>query len=121
MRRRLFLASCAAAALIAGCTPAGDAGKTGADSAAKPGQKTFAMIPKGLTHVFWQTVHAGGDRGGKEFGYNIKWDGAQKESDTSGQIAVVENAIPRPSVVRPVAARDRLTDRRPVQRRAQRP
>jgi ribose transport system substrate-binding protein len=93
MRRRLFLASCAAAALIAGCTPAGDAGKTGADSAAKPGQKTFAMIPKGLTHVFWQTVHAGGDRGGKEFGYNIKWDGAQKESDTSGQIAVVENAI----------------------------
>ena len=71
MRRRLFLASCAAAALIAGCTPAGDAGKTGADSAAKPGQKTFAMIPKGLTHVFWQTVHAGGDRGGKEFGHNI--------------------------------------------------
>jgi ribose transport system substrate-binding protein len=51
------------------------------------------VIPKGLTHVFWQSVKAGADRAGAEFRVNIKWDGPQKESDANGQIGVVENAI----------------------------
>ncbi|GAB4465660.1 MAG: substrate-binding domain-containing protein [Armatimonadaceae bacterium] len=54
---------------------------------------TVAVIPKGLTHVFWQSCKAGAEKAGEEFGVSIKWDGPQKESDTSGQIAVVENAI----------------------------
>ena len=90
MQRRFFLATCAVASILVGCNQAGSGPS---QTAGNKEQKVLAMIPKGLTHVFWQTVHAGADRAGKEFGYTIKWDAAQKESDTSGQIAVVENAI----------------------------
>ncbi|MFM7322424.1 MAG: substrate-binding domain-containing protein [Armatimonadota bacterium] len=89
---RRSLLPLAAVVLLAGC---GDSGKSGAGSGApaKIDGPTIAVIPKGLTHVFWQSVHAGADKAGAEVKVNIKWDGPQKESDTSGQIAVVENAI----------------------------
>jgi ribose transport system substrate-binding protein len=54
---------------------------------------TIAVIPKGLTHVFWQSVKAGADKAGAELNVDIKWDGPQKENDTAGQISVVENAL----------------------------
>lgn len=54
---------------------------------------TIAVIPKGLTHVFWQSVKAGAEKAGGEMNVQIKWDGPQKETDTAGQVAVVENAI----------------------------
>jgi ribose transport system substrate-binding protein len=57
------------------------------------GKKTVAVIPKGLTHDFWQSVKRGAERAGGELSVNIKWDGPQKENDTSGQVGVVENAI----------------------------
>jgi ribose transport system substrate-binding protein len=78
----------------------GDANKTAAASASRSASAaggaaglTVAVIPKGLTHVFWQSVKAGAEKAGGEMGVTIKWDGPQKESDTAGQVAVVENAI----------------------------
>lgn len=81
-------ASPAAGAETAGASPAAEAGgaKTGANL-------TICVIPKGLTHVYWQAVHAGADKASAETGATIKWDGPQKESDVSAQIGVVENAI----------------------------
>jgi ribose transport system substrate-binding protein len=90
---------------VAGCenkTPTNntDPGTTPASPAAvaSPGTTasskiTVAVIPKGLTHVFWQSVKAGAEKAGGEFNATIKWDGPQKENDTAGQITVVENAI----------------------------
>lgn len=72
-----------------GASPSG-----GASPATTSGKKlTVAVIPKGLTHVFWQSVKAGAEKAGGEMNVEIKWDGPQKESDTAGQIAVVENSI----------------------------
>lgn len=65
--------------------------KPAPDAAGK--KMTFAVIPKGLTHVFWQSVKAGAEKAGQEFNVVIRWDGPQKESDTAGQVGVVENAI----------------------------
>ena len=77
--------------------PAADAGMASpkpAASAAPAGAKlTIAVIPKGLTHVFWQSVKAGAEKAGGEMNAAIRWDGPQKESDTALQIGVVENAI----------------------------
>ncbi|MDA1214063.1 MAG: substrate-binding domain-containing protein [Planctomycetota bacterium] len=58
--------------------------------------KTYriAVIPKGTSHEFWKSVHAGAEKAAKEFGnVEILWSGPQLESDTNGQITVVENFI----------------------------
>ena len=35
---------------------------------AAPGALTIAVIPKGTTHEFWQSIHAGAEQAGKELG-----------------------------------------------------
>ena len=74
------------AALLAGCDSSG---------AAKPGKLTIAVIPKGETHVFWQSVHAGAVKAAKELDVEILWKGPLQENDRAGQIAEVENFINR--------------------------
>ena len=59
------------------------------------GKRTVAVIPKGVAHFFWQSVHAGADAAGKEFGVEIIWKGPAQETDYSGQINIVEDAINR--------------------------
>lgn len=59
----------------------------------RPSQKTIAVIPKGVSHSFWQTVKAGADAAGKDLKVNIVWQGAAQETDYSGQINIVENMI----------------------------
>lgn len=98
-RRTLFALTAATTLFALGCdqkpaaTPTANAPAGGDKPAAAAGGKTIAVIPKGLTHVFWQSVRKGAEKAGEEFKVTIKWDGPQKESDQSGQIAVVENAI----------------------------
>ena len=60
---------------------------------AKPSQKTIAVIPKGVSHSFWQTVKAGADAAGKELNVKIVWKGPAQETDYSGQINIVEDMI----------------------------
>ena len=55
-----------------------------------------AVIPKGTSHEFWRSVHAGAQRAAEELdGVEIIWKGPQMESDTAGQISVVKNFITR--------------------------
>ncbi|HVF87771.1 MAG TPA: substrate-binding domain-containing protein [Pyrinomonadaceae bacterium] len=56
---------------------------------------TIAMIPKGTTHEFWRTVHAGAVKAARELstpGNEIEliWKGPLKEDDREQQIQVVE-------------------------------
>jgi len=54
-----------------------------------------AVIPKGMTHEFWNAIHAGAVKAGRELGVEIIWKGANKEDDRAGQISVVEDMINR--------------------------
>ena len=54
---------------------------------------TVAVIPKGLTHVFWKACKAGADKAGADHNVEILWQGPQKENDAAKQVEVVENAI----------------------------
>src|SRR3974390_1319395 len=58
-------------------------------------QPTIAVIPKGTTHVFWQSIHAGADAAGKEFNCKIIWTGPEREGDRERQIQIVEDFIAR--------------------------
>jgi ABC-type sugar transport system substrate-binding protein len=56
----------------------------------------IAVIPKGTTHEFWKSVHAGAAQAAKEAGnVEILWKGPLLENDTEGQINVVEDFITR--------------------------
>lgn len=55
----------------------------------------IAVIPKGVTHEFWKSIHAGAVKAGVEFDVDILWKGPQKEDDRAQQITVVEDFISR--------------------------
>jgi ribose transport system substrate-binding protein len=55
----------------------------------------IAVIPKGTTHEFWKSIHAGAVRASREFGVEVIWKGPQKEDDRAQQIMVVEDFINR--------------------------
>src|SRR5215471_17991717 len=59
------------------------------------GKRVVAVIPKGVAHFFWQSVHAGADAAGRDFGIEVMWKGPAQETDYSGQINIVEDAINR--------------------------
>jgi ribose transport system substrate-binding protein len=59
------------------------------------GRLTIAMIPKGTTHNFWQSIHAGGEKAAQELGVNLIWRGPLREDDRSSQISEVEGFITR--------------------------
>ena len=53
-----------------------------------------AVVPKGTTHVFWKSVHAGALKAAKELGnVEIDWNGPMNEGDREGQITLVQNFI----------------------------
>jgi ribose transport system substrate-binding protein len=53
----------------------------------------IAVIPKGTTHEFWKSIHAGAVKAGQELGIKIIWKGPLKEDDREAQIEVIENMI----------------------------
>ena len=75
------------------CNRSETTGEGGGDAA---GEKLrIAVIPKGTTHLFWKSVHAGAAKAGKELGVEIIWQGPQKEDDRQLQIQVVQNFVSR--------------------------
>jgi ribose transport system substrate-binding protein len=56
---------------------------------------SIAVIPKGTTHEFWKSIHAGAIRAARELGVEVLWKGPQKEDDRAQQITVVEDFISR--------------------------
>jgi ribose transport system substrate-binding protein len=56
---------------------------------------TVAVIPKGTTHTFWQSIHAGAEKGAQELGVEVVWRGPLREDDRDSQVTEVENAVAR--------------------------
>ena len=54
---------------------------------------TIPIIVKDTASLYWQTVLAGARKAGQDFGVNIAELGTQSESDTHGQISILENAV----------------------------
>jgi ribose transport system substrate-binding protein len=54
----------------------------------------IAVIPKGTTHEFWKSIHAGAVKAERDLGgVRILWQGPVVEDDRTGQIKVVETFI----------------------------
>ena len=63
-------------------------------SAAKGKVWKVMVIPKGLTHEHWLTVHAGALKAAEELGnVEVIWRGPEKESDRSQQVQLMLTAI----------------------------
>lgn len=98
MRDYLAVLLCAAVLGIWGCggdePPQGVA--NGQEAGAEPDAPlTIAVIPKGTTHEFWKSIHAGAVKAARELDCDIIWKGPLKEDDREEQIKVVENMISR--------------------------
>ena len=87
-----FLIGLAAALIV---FPACRKGDRGAPSAPAAKRLRIAVIPKGMTHEFWKSIHAGAVRAARELDVDIIWKGPQKEDDRAQQITVVEDFISR--------------------------
>ncbi len=57
------------------------------------GKIQIAVIPKGTTHVFWQSIHRGALKAGEEAGVEIFWNGPDREGDREKQIQIIEDFI----------------------------
>ena len=55
--------------------------------------KRIAVIPKGRAHLFWQSVHAGAVKAGREKQYEILWNGPATETDFNGQLQIIDAMI----------------------------
>src|SRR5438034_9589561 len=72
----------------------------GDSSAPAPKSYTISVIPKGTTHEFWKSIHAGAVKAERELNEKglkteIIWNGPLKEDDRDQQIQVVENFMSR--------------------------
>src|SRR5262245_5422732 len=58
----------------------------------------IAVVPKGLTHQFWQSIHRGADRAAADLAaadihVQVLWEGPSRESDGQAQIAIVQQLV----------------------------
>ncbi|HEX8523264.1 MAG TPA: substrate-binding domain-containing protein [Tepidisphaeraceae bacterium] len=100
MNRLVLLALCGMAWVLAGCEqrqangPTSQPGATaGAAQAGTGGKRTIAVIPKGTTHEFWKSIHAGANKAAQEIGCEIIWKGPVREDESASQIATVEDMM----------------------------
>ncbi len=93
-------------ALITGCGNSGGGGgttggtPTGSAPATStaPGTLNIEVIPKGTSHEYWKSIHAGANQAANDLksqgiNVNIIWQGPLNEDDRNGQIEVVDGAI----------------------------
>jgi len=88
MTSRTTLFALAACLALGGCGPK------------KNYKYRIAVIPKGLTHEHWQSVHRGADRAAADLAekglkVEIIWQGPQTESDALEQIGIIDRNIGR--------------------------
>jgi ribose transport system substrate-binding protein len=58
-------------------------------------KKVIAVIPKGSSHLFWQSVHAGAVKAAREAGVEVVWNGPAGETDYGNQLQIVDAMINR--------------------------
>jgi ribose transport system substrate-binding protein len=73
------------------CSRAESGGTGGSAGAGAPGRVQIAVIPKGTTHEFWKSVHAGAVKAARELDVDVAWKGPLKEDDLKGQIDLVQS------------------------------
>src|SRR5438309_3559674 len=92
MPRATFWTLATAAGLALGC-----GGGPGPNT--EGGTYRIAVIPKGLTHEFWQSIHRGAERAAQDLEEKqhvraqIIWDGPLKENDALEQINIINRNI----------------------------
>lgn len=92
--KSLLLLACALG--LAGCGKRENVG----GSASNAKSYTIAVIPKGTTHEFWQSIHAGAVKAERELKdksvpVEIIWQGPLREDDRNAQIQTVEGFTTR--------------------------
>lgn len=74
-------------------TPA-PTGGTPSSTAPAPKELRIAVVPKGTTHEFWKSVHAGAVKAERELGgIKINFRGPEKEDDRDQQVALIQNLV----------------------------
>src|ERR1700686_1740796 len=81
MMRNLGAAGLLFAIIISGCN--------------REHKRVIAVIPKGNADLFWQSVHAGAVKAGRETGVDVLWNGPASEADYTVQIQIVDAMINR--------------------------
>jgi ribose transport system substrate-binding protein len=89
-RAATLLIACAALLTAASCKKHDPAPEGGGKPAHR---RQIAVIPKGTTHEFWKSVHAGAVKASRELDVDIVWKGAVREDDRAEQVRVVEDFI----------------------------
>jgi ribose transport system substrate-binding protein len=93
MKRLLIIAACCAMLF----TPTGGCDRSGSNTGGGGGggAKTIGVIPKGLTHVFWQSVKKGAEQAATELKVEIKWDGPPNEKEFVTQDRIIGDMVNR--------------------------
>jgi len=81
-------------------------------------KKVIAVVPKGTSHIFWQTVQAGSIAAGRELDVDIVWNGPSQETEYSRQIQNCRFHDRPPVDGLAVAANDRTALAAPIDRAA---
>jgi ribose transport system substrate-binding protein len=76
----------------------------------------IGVVPKGANHIFWQTVHAGAIKAGREYGAEIEWNAPTLEVDSSRQIEIVDSMVNKQLSALVLAPVDRKALVAPVER-----
>src|SRR5437660_8964543 len=106
MRQAAYLGL--AAAVFLTCS-----GCTGEKEAAK---YRIAVIPKGTTHDFWKSIHAGAEEAARQRGdVRVIWEGPAKEDQRAEQQQIVERFANRGVSAIVLAPCDRTTLVAPVE------
>ena len=126
MRRTAIAAACLALLVcLCGCGRREETGPAAPPGTAAPPEAvetpkttkplTIAVIPKGTTHEFWKSIHAGAVKAAEELDVDIIWKGPLKEDDRDEQIKIVEDMINRGVSGIVLAPLDDVALRMPVQ------
>jgi ribose transport system substrate-binding protein len=83
-------------------------------------KRVIAVIPKGNADLFWQSVHAGAAKAGKETGVDVVWNGPASEADYTVQLQIVDAMINRHVDAIALAPTDRQALVKVVERAADR-
>jgi ribose transport system substrate-binding protein len=79
-------------------------------------KKVIGVVPKGTSHIFWQSVQAGAIAAGQELGVDVVWNGPAQETEYGRQIQIVDSMIARRVDGLAVAATDRTALVAPIER-----
>ncbi len=72
---------------------------SGCGSAKSDAKYRIVVIPKGLTHEFWQSIDRGAQRAGADLKerqglvVDVKWDGPLQENETQAQLSIIDRNL----------------------------